>query len=139
MPLQAEFTFKGSRPAQHQKILYLQIVVLAVVASFILLLIDNIIVCILLELILFLVLIRARSKIAMAASVESLIVRSESAVAIIDGRHYALSTYGLGYFSRWLAAVRLTTAAGASYCFFVFPGLIGAGKYRQLISLLKAR
>lgn len=139
MPLHAEFNFKASIPAQRQKIRHLQNFVVAVVAVFIFCLASNVIACCLLELLLFLVLIRTRRNLAMRASIESLIVRNKSTAAIIDGSHHALSTYGLDYFSSWHAAVRLTTVAGASYCFFVFPNLMGAEKYRELITLLKAK
>ncbi|RLA40152.1 MAG: hypothetical protein DRQ64_05315 [Gammaproteobacteria bacterium] len=139
MPLHAEFNFKASIPTQRQKIQRLQNFVVAVVAVFILFLASNVIACCLLELLLLLVLIRTRRNFAMGASIESLVVRNKSASAIIDGSHHALSAYGLDYFSSWLAAVRLTTVAGARYCFFVSPNLLGAEKYRELITLLKAK
>lgn len=139
MSLQAEFNFKASIPAQRQKIRRLQNTVVVVVAVFILFLASNVIACCLLELLLFLVLIRTRCSFAMKASIENLTVRNKSAVTTIDGSHHILSAYGLDYFSSWLATVRLTTVAGASYCFLVFPDLLGADKYRQLITLLKAK
>ncbi len=139
MPLQAEFNFKASIPAQRQKIRRLQIFFVAVVAVFILFLASNVIACCLLELLLFLVSIRTRRNVAMRASIESLVVKNKSAAAIIDGSYHALSAYRLDYFSSWLATVRLTTVAGTGYCFLVFPNLLGAEKYRELITLLKAK
>jgi len=136
---QAEFNFKESIPAQRQKIRLLQNVVLGVVAFFILLLAGNFVVCTLLELLLLLVSIRIRRSLAMSASLESLTITSKNAAVIIDGSHYDLSTYALDYYSSWIATIRLTTEAGESYCFAVFPSLIGAEKYRQLLALLKAR
>ncbi len=139
MPLHAEFSFKTSIPVQRQKVLGLQSAFAALIAVFIFLLASNVIACCLLELMLTLVFIRTRRNVVMAAVLESLTLRNKSAAAIIDGKHYVLSAYGLDYFSSWLAAIRLTTVAGASYCFFVFPDLLGAEKYRQLIALLKAK
>lgn len=139
MPLHAEFNFNASIPSQRQKIRHLQNFVVAVVAVFIFFLASNIIACCLLELLLFLVAIRTRRSFAMRASIDSLVVRNKSAAAIIDGSHHALSAYGLDYFSSWLATVRLTTVAGASYCFLVFPNLLGADEYRELMTLLKAK
>jgi len=139
MPLQAEFNFKESIPAQRQKIRRLQCFVAALLAVFVFCLAPDAIACYLLELILLLVFIRTRRNFAMTSSLESLVVKNKSAAAIIDGRHHALSAYGLDYFSSWLATIRLTTVAGESHRFFVFPDLMGAEKYRQLIALLKAK
>lgn len=92
----------------------------------------------LLELILLLVFLRAREAIRLSADVEFLVVQNQSAAVSINGQQYPLSAYGLDYFSRYLALVSLTTVAGQTYHCFVFPDLLDAVKYRQLLALLKA-
>lgn len=138
VPQQAEFSFKESIHAQRQKIWRLQNFLLAVVALLILCLTNSVIICILLELLLFLLAIHTRRSLVKGVCIENLMVRNKRVTVTIDGSHYALSSYHLDYMSRWLATVRLTTTAGTSYCLVVFPSLMGTGKYCQLMALLKA-
>ena len=136
--LQAEFNFKESHVTQRLKVQRLQNLFAGLVALFIYCLISDAIYTALLELILLLVLLRAREAITPSAAVESLVVQNKSAAASINGQQHPLSAYGLDYFSRYLALVSLTTVAGQTYRCFVSPDLLGAVKYRQLLALLKA-
>ena len=138
MHLQAEFNFKESLAAQRLKVQRLQNLFAGLIAVLIYCVVGDTIYTGLLELILLLVFLRARQAITLSAAVESLVVQNKSAAASINGQQYPLSAYGLDYFSRYLALVSLTTVAGQTYRCFVFPDLLGAAKYRQLLALLKA-
>ena len=136
--LQAEFNFKESLAAQRLKVQRVQNLFAGLMALFIYCLVSDAIVTGLLELILLLVFLRARQAIALSAAVESLVVQNKSATVSINGQQYPLSACGLDYFSSYMALVSLTTVAGQTYRCFVFPDLLGAAKYRQLLALLKA-
>ena len=138
MHLQAEFNFKESLAAQRLKVQRVQNLFAGLMALFIYCLVSDAIYIGLLELILLLVFLRARQAITLSAAVESLVVQNKSATVSINGQQYPLSACGLDYFSSYMALVSLTTVAGQTYRCFVFPDLLGAAKYRQLLALLKA-
>ena len=136
--LQAEFYFQECLAAQRLRVRRLQSLFAGLMALFIYCLVSDAIYTGLLELILLLVFLRAREAIRLSADVEFLVVQNQSAAVSINGQQYPLSAYGLDYFSRYLALVSLTTVAGQTYHCFVFPDLLDAVKYRQLLALLKA-
>ena len=136
--LQAEFNFQECLAAQRLRVQRLQNLFTGLMALFIDCLVSDAIYTGLLELILLLVFLRAREAIRLSADVEFLVVQNQSAAVSINGQQYPLSAYGLDYFSRYLALVSLTTVAGQTYHCFVFPDLLDAVKYRQLLALLKA-
>ena len=136
--LQAEFNFKESRAAQRLRVQRLQNLFAGLIALLIYCVVGDTIYTGLLELILLLVFLRTRQAITLSTAVESLVVQKKSAVASINCQQHPLSAYGLDYFSRYLALVSLTTVDGQTYRCFVFPDVLGAVKYRQLIALLKA-
>lgn len=138
MRLQAEFNFQECLAAQRLRVQRLQNLFTGLMALFIYCLVSDAIYTGLLELILLLVFLRAREAIRLSADVEFLVVQNQSAAVSINGQQYPLSAYGLDYFSRYLALVSLTTVAGQTYHCFVFPDLLDAVKYRQLLALLKA-
>lgn len=138
MRLQAEFNFKESFAPQRLRVQRLQNLFAGLIALLIYCVVGDTIYTGLLELILLLVFLRARQAITLSAAVESLVVQDKSAAVSINGYQHPLSAYGLDYFSRYLTLVRLTTVAGQTYRCFVFPDLLGAVKYRQLLALLKA-
>jgi len=138
MPLQAEFDFRNSIAAQRQKAHQLQGLLAVLLAGFVFFLVDDAVFCVWLELILLLVYLRSKQRISMTTSIESLVVKSNSAAAKIDGVHYPLATCGLDYYSSRITLIKLTTIEGQVHRCFVFPDVLGADKYRELLALLKA-
>ncbi|PCJ37191.1 MAG: hypothetical protein COA75_05465 [Cellvibrionales bacterium] len=138
MPLQAEFDFRNSITRQRQKVHQLQGLLAALLAGFVFFLVDDAIFCVYLELILLLVYLRSKQRISMAAPVESLVVKSNSAAAMIDGVHCRLTSCELDYYATRIALIKLTTIEGQVHRCFVFPDVLGADKYRELLALLQA-
>ena len=139
MHLQAEFNFIKPSAAQRLRVRRLQGPLAVIIALLIYCLVNDAIYRGLLELLLLLVLLRARQSMISAASIESLVLQDKNARASINGRHYYLSTCRLDYFSRWLSVLRLTTVAGQTHRCCISPDLLGAAKYRQLLAALKAK
>ena len=138
MHLQAEFNFQECLTAQRLRVQRLQNLFAGLMALFIYCLVSDAIYTGVLELILLLVFLRAREAIRLYPDIEFLVVQNNSAAVSINGQQHPLLAYGLDYFSRYLALVRLTTVEGQTYHCFVFPDLLGGVKYRQLLALLKA-
>ncbi len=137
--LRAEFNFINPSAAQHLKVQRLQGPLAVIIALLIYCLVSDAIYRGLLELLLLLVLLRARQSMTSAASIESLVLQDKNARASINGQHYSLSACRLDYFSRWLSVLRLTTVAGQTYRCYISPDVLGAVNYRQLIAALKAK
>jgi len=138
MPLQAEFDFRNSIVAQRQKAHQLQSLLAALLAGFVFFLVDDAIFCVWLELILLLVYLRSKQRISMATPIEHLVVKSNSAAAMIDCVYYPLASCELDYYSSRIALIKMTTIEGQVHRCFVFPDVLGADKYRELLALLKA-
>ena len=136
--LHAEFNFKESCVAQRLQVQYLQCVLAGLIALLIYCLVSDAMYTGLLELILLLVFLRAREATRLSAVVDFFVVNNTGVTASINGQQCALSAYGLDYFSRYLALVRLTTEAGRTYRCFITPVLFGPIKFRQLLAIMKA-
>ncbi len=135
---QAEFNFKESRATQRWQIQRLQYLFVVPIALLIYCLVSDVMYASLLELILLLVLFRARMALRLSAVVESFALTQGGATATINGQRQALLAYGLDYSNRYLALVSLTSAAGQTYRCLISPALLGPIKYRQFLALLKA-
>ncbi|OUS17152.1 hypothetical protein A9Q88_04800 [Gammaproteobacteria bacterium 50_400_T64] len=138
MPLQAEFDFRNSLAPQRQKVHQLQGLLAVLLAGFVFFLVDDTVFCVWLELILVLVYLRSKQCISMALPIERLVVKSNSAAAMIDGAHCPLATCGLDYCSSRVVLIKLTTMEGQVHRCFIFPDILGADKFRELIALFKA-
>ena len=138
MPLQAEFDFRNSIVAQRQKVHQLQGLLAVLLAGFVFFLVDDAIFCIWLELIILLVYLRSKQRISMARPIEHLVVKSNSAGAMIDGVHCPLTSCELDYCGSRVALIKLTTIEGQVHRYFIFPDVLGTDKYRELLALLKA-
>ena len=139
MHLQAEFDFKAANPAGRLNIQRLQLIAAGLIAVLIACLAGDVLKAAFLELSLLLMFLRARRYSAMAPSLDYLVLKNKGGTASINGRQQVLAAYCLDYFSNWVALLRLTTVAGQTQRFFVFPKLLGVDKYRELLALLKAR
>jgi len=135
---QAEFNFRKPSAAQRVKVRRLQSLLVAIIALLIYYLVSDVIYRCLLGLILLLVFLRARRNFTSVANVEALVLKGKNTRASINGQHHSLSVCQLDYFSRWLLVVRLTTVAGQTHRCCISSDVLGAAKYRQLITALKA-
>jgi len=138
MFLQAEFDFRNSITAQRQKVHQLQGLLAVLLAGFVFFLVDDAIFCVWLESILLLVYLRSKQRISMATPIDSLVVKGNSAAAMIDGVHCPLASCELDYYGSKITLIKLTTIGGQVHRCFVFPDVLGADKYRELLALLKA-